>query len=231
LAATVQKQQLLVQPLNKGTAPAILYALMKIACYAPNAVVAFFPSDHYFSDNQMFMAHVETAFEVAEKTQGTITLLGITPDSPEVEYGWIEPRVTRFDLPQVIARVRRFWEKPSPSVAKKLMERGCLWNSFVMVGRVKDFLGMVRRALPELYSFFRAITPSFDTVAEAAGLRELYSSIGDTNFSHQVLALRPDDLTVLKVERVGWSDLGDPSRVLSTLGRIGAQAELALSAS
>jgi mannose-1-phosphate guanylyltransferase len=36
--------------------------------------------------------------------------------------------------------IRRFWEKPSPTVARKLFERGALWNSFVMVGRVAAFL-------------------------------------------------------------------------------------------
>jgi len=32
-----------------------------------------------------------------------------------------------------------------------------------------------------------------------------------------VLALRPDDLEVMKVDKVGWSDLGEPSRVLKII--------------
>ena len=107
------------------------------------------------------------------------------------------------------------------------MKRGCLWNSFVMVGRVDALLTMTRAALPELFDAFSAVTPTFETAA----LAELYSRIDDSNFSHQVLAARPEDLMVMRVGDVGWSDLGEPNRVLSTLARIGVESELAMSAS
>src|SRR5262249_42053395 len=124
-----------------------------------------------------------------------------------------------------ITRVERFWEKPSLNLAKSLMERGCLWNSFVMVGRVDALLKMTRVALPEMYAAFAAVTPTFEA------LNGLYSRIEDSNFSHQVLAVRPEDLMVMRVGDVGWSDLGEPNRVLSTLARIGVQSHLAISAS
>jgi mannose-1-phosphate guanylyltransferase len=111
------------------------------------------------------------------------------------------------------------------------MSRGCLWNSFVMVGHVDALLTMTRAAMPEMYSAFAAITPTFETANEHKALAELYSHIDDSNFSHQVLAVRPEDLMVMKVGNVGWSDLGEPNRVLSTLARIGVQSHLAISAS
>jgi mannose-1-phosphate guanylyltransferase len=43
---------LVIQPRNRGTAPAIIYSLLRIAAFDPNAVIAFFPSDHYISDNK-----------------------------------------------------------------------------------------------------------------------------------------------------------------------------------
>jgi hypothetical protein len=46
-----------------------------------------------------------------------------------------------------------------------------------------------------------------------------------------VLAVRPGDLMVMRVGDVGWSDLGEPNRVLSALARIGVQSELAMFAS
>jgi mannose-1-phosphate guanylyltransferase len=111
------------------------------------------------------------------------------------------------------------------------MERGCLWNSFVMVGRVDALLKMTRRALPELYSQFATIVPTVETAAERKAVHELYEGIRESNFSHEVLAARPEDLTVMRVGDVGWSDLGEPARVLSTLARIGVQTEMAMSAS
>src|SRR5829696_3770676 len=82
---------LLQQPDNKGTAPAILYALLRVATKSPQAVVALFPSDHYFSDDEGFMAHIDIAFDAVRAQPETITLLGITPASAEKAYGWIEP--------------------------------------------------------------------------------------------------------------------------------------------
>ena len=221
LARKVGQNKMLVQPVNKGTAPAIVYALMRIAAESPKAIVAFFPSDHFFADDDLFMSHVEAAFASAARNE-TVTLLGITPEAPEIEYGWIEPHSSILNgLPRAVARVRRFWEKPTLNLARQLMQLGCLWNSFVMVGRVEVFIKMVQRAMPELYSSFASVVPAFGIRAERMVVNSVYSQIPESNFSQQVLAVRPDDLTVMKVEKVGWSDLGEPSRVLSTLGRLG----------
>ena len=228
LAATLSKDLLVAQPDNKGTAPAILYALLRVAAKSPQAIVALFPSDHYFADDEAFMSHVDLAFDAARSRPATITLLGITPSSPETEYGWIQPATSILShAPRSISRVDRFWEKPSTSVARELMERGCLWNSFVMVGRVDALLKMTQRALPDLFGSFATLVPSFGTGLERSRMAELYSKISETNFSHQVLATRPNDLAVMRVGEVGWSDLGEPTRVLSTLAQIGVQAELA----
>ena len=80
---------LVVQPANRGTTPAILYALLRIAAVDPTALVAFFPSDHYVSDDEGFMEHIAAGFEAVRVTKGSIILLGIHAETPEVEYGWI----------------------------------------------------------------------------------------------------------------------------------------------
>jgi len=232
LAHEISTGLLLQQPANKGTAPAIIYSLLRVAIKSPKATVALFPSDHFFTDDQQFMSHVDTAFDAVQIAPETITLLGITPTSPEKEYGWIEPqRSILGSAARSITQVRRFWEKPSATLAHTLMERGCLWNSFVIVGRVDALLRMTQAAIPELYASFAALTPLFETAREPRALAELYSSIDDVNYSHEVLAARPQDLAVMRVGDVGWSDLGDPARVLSTLAIIGVQSELAMSAS
>ncbi|HEV8428286.1 MAG TPA: sugar phosphate nucleotidyltransferase [Pyrinomonadaceae bacterium] len=232
MAQEISPDLLLQQPDNKGTAPAIIYALLRVATKSPQAIVALFPSDHYFSDDEEFMSHIDTAFDAVRAQPETVTLLGITPTSPEKEYGWIEPhRSVVGNAMRSITRVRRFWEKPSPTLAASLMERGCLWNSFVMVGRVDALLRMTQAALPALYANFSALTPRFETRAARSTLTELYSRISDTNFSHEVLAARPQDLAVMRVGDVGWSDLGEPSRVLATLAHLGVQSQLAISAS
>ena len=232
LANEVSPTLLVEQPFNKGTAPAILYALLRVAKRSQKAIVALFPSDHYFADDEKFMAHVEVAMDAVRVQPEKVMLLGITPTAPETEYGWIEPQPSILaSAEKSITRVRKFWEKPSLSLANSLMDRGSLWNSFVMVGRVEALLKMTHTALPDLYSAFTAVTPTFESSAEHAAAGQLYTQIEDTNFSHQVLAVRQEDLMVMRVGDVGWSDLGDPNRVLSTLARIGVESQLAVSAS
>jgi hypothetical protein len=52
-------------------------------------------------------------------------------------------------------------------------------------------------------------------------MRSLYARLPPTNFSADVLGRSPDDLGVLPVREVAWSDWGEPGRVLRTLARLG----------
>ncbi len=67
----VPPQNLVIQPKNIGTAPAILYSLLRLEQRTPAASVAFFPSDHYFSDNRIFISHIETAFDAVRLQRGS----------------------------------------------------------------------------------------------------------------------------------------------------------------
>jgi mannose-1-phosphate guanylyltransferase len=210
---------LLIQSDNRGTAPAVLYSLMRMWYLDPNGLVAFFPSDHYFSDESALHAHMDAAFREAECQPKRVILLGMSPDAPEADYGWIQPGAPLGC--SSIFRVERFWEKPSQTVACALMSRGCLWNSFIMVGQVEAFLNLIQRALPELYC---AMTSSL-AVADQMALNDLYSRIPILNFSHQVLSVHPAALAVLRADGLEWSDLGDPGRVLSVLARKGIESK------
>src|SRR5215469_14569499 len=53
----------LLQPFNRGTAPAIILSLFHIVEQDPDAVVAVLPSDHYYSNEAAFTASLEPASE------------------------------------------------------------------------------------------------------------------------------------------------------------------------
>jgi mannose-1-phosphate guanylyltransferase len=215
-------QNILVQPGNRGTAPAILYSVLRIAAIDPKAVVAFFPSDHYISDNNRFMAHIRTALDTARRKLDLIILLGLDPETPEVEYGWIEPSAPIAGHSGVFG-VRRFWEKPNQMLAQVLQLRGCLWNTFVMVAPVQALLGLIESASPELYRSFACLSLFFGSSGETRAISKLYERIEDVNFSHRVLALRPERLAVAKVTGVRWNDLGEPKRVMASLNMAGVR--------
>ena len=206
----VDPWRLLVQPYNHGTAPAIVWSLARLQHLDPNGVVAFFPSDHHFDNDATFAAHVDLAFRDADANADRVVLIGVTPDAPEEAYGWIEPGKS---LSDAAFEVTRFWEKPSRRVAAQLMLQGCLWNSFVMVGRIGAFLDLVRGTLPTLLAELQSIAATPDPGAQR--LERLYDSLPAANFSDDVLAMRPSALAVLRTRELGWSDLGEPQRVFS----------------
>lgn len=220
----IPPENLVIQPKNRGTAPAILYTLLRLSKVAPGACVAVFPSDHFVSDDREFMRHVDSAFDAVGSRPEMTALLGITPHVAEPEYGWIEPGevvVRRAPL----FRVRRFWEKPHSDVAGELLRAGCLWNSFVMVARVSTLIGLIMVALPERFASFSKIQDLLGTAREPSGIERLYERIPSASFSDEVLERYPINLGVLPVHGIEWSDLGEPQRVMAVLSRLGIHPE------
>jgi mannose-1-phosphate guanylyltransferase len=214
---------LVIQPRNAGTAPAILYSLLRIVALHPSAIVALFPSDHYVSDNRKFMAHIRTALDTAHRRPDLVILLGVEPESPEVEYGWIEPTTSIERGHARVFGVRRFWEKPHQMLAQVLQLRGCLWNSFVMAASAPALVGIIETSAPELHRRFACLTSLLGTRAEAKAIDHLYDRLDEVNFSHRVLALSPERLAVLKVTGVRWNDLGEAKRVMASLAMAGVR--------
>jgi mannose-1-phosphate guanylyltransferase len=188
----------------------------------PTAAVVVLPSDHHVSDEAGFMRHVDVAFHAVDRRPDLLVLLGVRPDSAETEYGWIEPGAA-LALPdgQTLYRVSRFWEKPGPELARRLFARGCLWSTFVMVGRVPAFLSLIRAAAPALFASFRRIRACLGMASEPAAVQRLHARLPPINFSQEMLAAHPANLAVLPVTGVDWSDLGTPGRVLGVIARTG----------
>lgn len=218
----VPEQRLHIQPMNKGTAPAILYSLLKLSRESNDAVAGFFPSDHFFTDDAVLMKNVEKAFRSVESGAAGIVLLGMEADSAETSYGWIEPSESLFGgLSFSLSAVERFWEKPDPITAGRLLRRGGLWNTFIMVGRVTELLRQFEKHLPNLYA---ELVASFKA-STAEDQEIVYRRLPESNFSSEILENCTADLHVLRVSDVGWSDLGEPRRVLGTLSTLGVSTE------
>jgi mannose-1-phosphate guanylyltransferase len=210
-----------VQPANRGTSAAILYSLLRVTRLDDDPIVAFFPTDHEYADEQALTRSVGTAVGFARQHRDRLVVLGARAERAEMQYGWIEqgPRVESVEFgDEPIFHVNRFWEKPSSRVAQDLLRKGCLWNTFVLVGRAWTFLEMLASAAPATY---QALEPlSFDPLkASPLGRTEfdlatrVYDGLPNADFSHQVLTTSTERLAVLGLGEVGWSDLGTPERV------------------
>ena len=220
--ADVRPWQILIQPDNKGTAPAILLSLLRLNRLDPEASVVFLPSDHHYGDERGFLDAVHRAFEAGDELTQPVILLGAEPTHPEVGYGWIEPGpLVETAGRSGLFRVMRFWEKPSLRAAKVLLNLGCLWNTFVMVGRVRAFLRMIQRITPQLYGNFQRHETTFGQLDS----ERVYDTLAPVDFSRDILAQSPAELAVLDAGSVGWSDLGEPERVVRLIAQLDAQCD------
>lgn len=204
----------LAQPANKGTAVAIAYAVLEILGRDENATVAFFPADHYYQDDTPFLSGMRRALHLLAETGDALMLVGAPAVSPEVEYGWIEPAGEG-----ELAPVRRFWEKPSRAHAEELLARGCLWNTFVMLGRARAFLDLIDAVSPRLTRRLRTILRRGGPLRGRA--RCLFSAMPAVDFSHQILSHSAGRLLVYPLRGARWSDLGKPERVIETMAEAG----------
>jgi mannose-1-phosphate guanylyltransferase len=217
-------RNLFVQPENRGTAPAILGALLRLIEAGHTNTVAIFPSDHFVGNDSVFMRHVADAFYAVDRSPRLIVLLGITPDGPETEYGWAEPgKPVAGTHPAFgqISHIRSFWEKPSPAVAGELYDRGYLWNSFIVVANTEILRSLIAVAVPRLYTALARVRSSLGTVNEKEAFRAVYRDLSSIDFPRSILAEFATELAVLRVAGVSWSDLGDPERLLAVISSSG----------
>jgi len=210
---SLRPSQRVVQPENKGTAPPILHSLLSIAQLDLHALVAILPCDHHYTDEPLFASALESAFEAAAERPDSVILLGAKPHCPEVEYGWIELGSPLGREGSNLFQVRGFCEKPTLDIAQRLFNQGSVWNTFVMVGHVQAFLHMIHAALPGMLEL---LAPArLWTGQEMHIEKSFYQRIPSVNFSQQVLSAKPERLITLRLQDVGWSDLGDPGRAFT----------------
>ncbi|HSO74574.1 MAG TPA: sugar phosphate nucleotidyltransferase [Blastocatellia bacterium] len=210
--ADANPSRVLTQPANRGTGVAIIVALLRILQYDADAVVAVFPSDHYFADEAAFAATVRSSLVAASTYTESVILIGAEPQGPEVGYGWIEPAgpfASSSHHPPLL-RVSGFREKPPLATARELMKRGGLWNTFVTVGHARAFLELLRSTVPD------AMVKIADALARD-DLDAAYLDLDTIDFSMAVLSREPHRLLVIPDAASGWTDLGDPDRVIETL--------------
>jgi len=199
-------ENVVVQPSSRGTAAGILLPLLHIAARDPEATVVVLPSDHHVEDESLLARSVEDAVEALARHPDHVVLLGIEPEHPDPEYGWVLPGRPDDGPTRAVAA---FVEKPVELEAMRLMTRGALWNSFMFAARVAALLEMFDRRLPDLLGSLRGEWKA----APPDRLADLYGALPARDFSRTVLEPLPERLRVLPVPACGWTDLGTPERL------------------
>ena len=216
---TADASSWLIQPCNRGTTLAIAYALMRVHQMDPHGMAAFLPSDHYVADDRKFVSFLDDAFHAACGHWWHPVLLGIDDaDTAEAPCGWIETG-SRLDPCHQVYRIGQFWANPPRAVASAPKDRGCLRNSFVMVGRVTLLLRLMQRLLPSLIESLQQVRQASGEHVEQEMLAQLYANSECSSFSDEVLAKVPRSFAVLRCSGLEWIELDEPDQVVALLKR------------
>jgi mannose-1-phosphate guanylyltransferase len=201
---------IIAQPLNRGTAYGILLPLLRIFERDPDATVVLLPADHYLRDEEVMALSLRRAADLANADSASIYLLGVEPDEPDTELGYILPVSRERDA---AVGVLRFIEKPNEIRARVLLDQGALWNVFIMAASVRTLLSLFDSRYASTIAAMRGF--------EGANLEDLYEHLSSVDFSRDVLEGKESMLRVLTVPHCGWTDLGTPERVGAILDRLG----------
>jgi len=213
--ADVPRENILVQPENRGTAAGVMRALVEIQSREiTTAPVVLLPSDHYVEDERVLHDALGAAIRNACHGDAPVVLLGISPTTQEADYGWILP-----ESPGPFARVRRFSEKPPAPQVREMIRDGALINSLILAARAHVLLALIARVFPDTLRAFQRFAREPEGAPE---VRRLYKALPPMDLSRDVLQRSTAFLSVIRVPPCGWSDLGTLERLQRFLTHLAA---------
>ena len=211
---TLPRKNFIVEPEGKNTAPCIGLAALEVTNRDPEGVMIILPADHWVADVAAFRHTLKAAVNLVGRYDRLITI-GIRPNYPETGYGYIVKGNSLGGKARGVYQVKRFREKPSVSIAQRLIRQGSLWNSGIFVWKAATLLELLRRYQP-------AIATALETISKAAGktlnhptprLRHIiareYEQMPNISIDYAVLEKAGSEGKVLTLEAdFGWSDVG-----------------------
>lgn len=191
---------IVVEPQQKNTLPAIYLGIKRIVEESGSSKVAVLPSDHIVDVNNNYLA----AFKAAEKlADDYLITFGVKPTHPHTGYGYIKPG----EEIENGYKVERFVEKPDIETAKRYISEGYLWNSGMFLFDSDIFMEECRKLAADVVEPFE-FSNSID---------EVYSSIPEISVDYGIME-RTDKAAVVILD-VLWNDVGSFDALYSLMER------------
>ncbi len=197
--------QVVLEPVGRNSAPAILAAALLIAETDPDAVMWMMAADHAIADLAALGSALDAA--VAAARAGRFVTFGMKPTAPETGYGYIEAGEELPGLGAVRA-VARFVEKPDAATAERLVAGGShLWNSGMFVFTARTLIDEMRAHAPEVIPPVQAAVSERKTDLDFIRLDPAsFASSPNISLDYAV-AERTDRAAVVPAD-IGWTDVG-----------------------
>ncbi|MBQ8128224.1 MAG: mannose-1-phosphate guanylyltransferase [Prevotella sp.] len=197
-------ENLLLEPVNRNTAPAVAWAGRRINQRCEDARLLVVPCDQLIIGDEAFRRNVLQALDFVADNDIMLTM-GIRPTRPEPGYGYIQ--IGEPTLSTGIFKVKSFTEKPERDFAKMFMESGeFFWNTGMFVANVRHLRDFFLKSFPDIPNRFDAM-PQEATLEEAVDYVNAYYS-SYPNMSMDKATLENWDGSYVMCCDFGWADLG-----------------------
>ena len=212
----VPARQIIAEPAQRNTAPAIGLAAHILESVDPDAIFGVFPSDHVIGNPKRFLSLVRAAFRAAEKDM--ISVLGVAPRWPETGYGYVEfPKGTTTGKLEAVP-VKKFREKPDLKEAKRFVRAGHFyWNAGMFFWKASTILDGLRLHLPKTATLLSSLPP-FAHKDFAARVAKVFPLCENISIDYAVLQ-RADNVVGIACDDFGWNDVGSWHAVYELLPR------------
>lgn len=198
----------LLEPVGRNTAPALTLAALAAIEGGDDPVLVVTPSDQMVVNASAFTFTMQQAVE--EAASGTIVILGVTPETPETGYGYIQ--INQAEENKGLHAVYRFVEKPDPRTAQAYFnEGGYYWNAGMFVLRASVWLKAIEQFRPKILQATkdawnkRSVDQNFVRPGKAE-----FEVIPSESIDYATIEHCPGSKFPLKMILLdaGWSDLG-----------------------
>jgi mannose-1-phosphate guanylyltransferase len=212
----VPPEQILAEPAQRNTAPAIGLMACILNSIDPEAVMGVFPADHVIGKPGRYLRLLRPALKAA--AAGKIVVLGIQPRWPETGYGYIEfPKGVEAGSLKA-QRVLKFREKPGLLAAKKFVKAGNFyWNAGMFFWKASVLLEALREFVPKTAMLLAALPPFSDPRFFSA-LNESFPRCQNISIDYAVLE-KAREVAGFAAGDIGWNDVGSWNAVYELLPR------------
>jgi len=203
----IPPENYILEPEGRGTASAIALAAIHLFARDPQASMAVLTADHYIGKQQIFLQALAAALRVAQDDY--LVTLGIPPESPSTEYGYIEQgeHVMNVDGFEVL-KAKRFVEKPVTERAQAMLAAGnYCWNSGMFIWKVSTILNAFETLMPELYQQVVKIAQTIGSDAYSDTLAQIWPQVKKQTIDYGIME-KAERVAVLPVD-IDWSDVGN----------------------
>ena len=200
----IKPSHILAEPEARNTAPCIAYACTKIEKHYPDVNIVVTPSDAFIADNDNFVQTINTAIDFAQESNRIVTL-GIVPNRPATEYGYIEAGKT---ILRPVKKVLSFKEKPCAEVAEEYLSSGkYFWNAGIFVWNVQTIKEQYRKYAPAIMKVItEKIGPHIYHSDESDALRVYFPQCEKISIDYAIME-KSNEIFMIPCT-FPWSDLG-----------------------